>query len=251
MKRGQATLFIVLGLVVVAVFLLMYFIKTGLISDIKKEGFSKAVGWGSDKDEVRGYVEECITNIGNDALLLVGLQGGRINPEKYLNYMNLRISYGYYEGKNVLISKAETENEIGGYYRYFLPLCIDNIKGHALNQGNLSVKMDIGENITNVFIRIPIDILKKDSKIAVEPAYSTNFNVRLGRIMNVANNLVLETSKNENVLNMEYVFNIGKEFYINIVPINEDIVYMITDSKYMLNNMNYTFMFAEKSKGEI
>lgn len=242
-KKGQVTLFVVLGMVIISIFILVYALENGAIN---KSGILKAVRILDDESAIRHSAEECMKSVGENALLVVGLQGGKILPDRYYTTNGVKVAYGYYEGKNILASREIVEHEIEKYYDYFLPSCIDDIKSYSIEKGNLSTDANIKDESVAISIKYPLSYIKKNSRIKINPTYAKEFKVKLGKMLAIANSLAEKTISKENELDMNYIYGIGSEFYISILPNEEGRIYVLVDKETVLKDSNYTFIFAEK-----
>lgn len=104
-KRGQITVFLVIGMIILILFGMYYYVK----SYSAKSAVKNAPGKRSEADIVKAYVESCIKNVAEDALFeKIGEQGGYVdviaNPTYGENgIINSPISPAYtqFQGKNV------------------------------------------------------------------------------------------------------------------------------------------------------
>ncbi len=93
-KRGQVTMFIIVGVVIVAFVIIFLFLRKGVELDIP--GGSGGV---LDVDE---YTEKCIRDYTEEAIKMILAQGGVLQPKNYKLFGNKNIEYicyniGYYE----------------------------------------------------------------------------------------------------------------------------------------------------------
>lgn len=107
-QKGQITILLVLVLVLLIVFGLMFFIKSGLVKDILS-GAKGALSAAGAKTKLTESVEACIQHATQEGLVLVGRQGGAIYntqvegtapllPGRSLLYDEVNISYGIRKG---------------------------------------------------------------------------------------------------------------------------------------------------------
>lgn len=107
-QKGQITILLVLVLVLLIVFGLMFFIKSGLVKDILS-GATGTLGAAEAKTKFTESVEACIQHATQEGLVLVGRQGGAIYntqvegtapllPGRSLLYDEVNISYGIRKG---------------------------------------------------------------------------------------------------------------------------------------------------------
>src|SRR3989338_3113173 len=86
-KRGQVTIFIILGIIILAAVVLVFYL-TG--DTLVKQSEGKV---NIETKPLKNYVGDCLEKTGNDALTLIGKQGGVINPVNYRLYENDKVNY--------------------------------------------------------------------------------------------------------------------------------------------------------------
>ena len=117
-KKGQVTIFIILGILLLLTLILIIFLRKELITFRPEEIIP------TEKGKVENFITSCIEQIGDEALQRVGLQGGYIDvPSEIVNDHTARLQispmhvtpYWAY-GKNVRIpSLQEIKEEIDDY----------------------------------------------------------------------------------------------------------------------------------------
>jgi hypothetical protein len=80
--RGQVTIFIIIGIIIVALGLLAYSFYPQIKSTI-----------GAGEKSPQGYIQSCIENDIQNAITKVSLQGGSITPDNYVLYKNNKVQY--------------------------------------------------------------------------------------------------------------------------------------------------------------
>src|SRR3989344_5255805 len=141
-KRGQVTVFIILGIIIVAVIGITYFIISERAKQIKQENkFDE-----SKLQPLKEYIESCIESEGEKALNIIGKQGGDIDPGLYQYYFDNKISYlCYTDSFTACFNRRPNliqhmENELKNYMEKNLISCVnlDEIKkaGFNVQSGN-------------------------------------------------------------------------------------------------------------------
>ena len=77
-NKSQITIFIVLGLVVMIIFGLMFFIKNSTSDIVLEKKINKIYGDFLSTTGVKEYISVCLDRVTKDAILLSSLQGGKI-----------------------------------------------------------------------------------------------------------------------------------------------------------------------------
>jgi len=79
-KRGQVTVFIIIGLIIIILVGVFYYVRSYNIKSESEKSIRKTKF--TDTDIVKAYAETCIKMVSEEALFdRIGLQGGYINPE--------------------------------------------------------------------------------------------------------------------------------------------------------------------------
>ncbi|MFH1151934.1 MAG: hypothetical protein V1788_02300 [Nanoarchaeota archaeon] len=81
-KRGQITIFVIIGIIILALAFAIYYFYPQIKSTITGQTMNPS-----------SYLQNCIEEDLNLALKRVSAQGGSINPEHYLLYQNQKLEY--------------------------------------------------------------------------------------------------------------------------------------------------------------
>ncbi|MFH1455791.1 MAG: hypothetical protein ABIF40_02470 [archaeon] len=71
-KRGQATIFIILGIVLILLVILFFVFRSGLVSDIVETEIISGLGFSAQVEEVNAHVESCLKLTLRDAVTNLG-----------------------------------------------------------------------------------------------------------------------------------------------------------------------------------
>src|SRR3989344_6602419 len=209
-KRGQVTIFVIVGIVIViSVFLVFYFLG----DRIKRQTEVEAVFDESSLEPLQDYVGDCIEKHGNEAIELVLKQGGKIDPGFYYYYNDNKLNYLCYsnnlgpcEIKEPFISKM-FEDEIKNYLSVKLNSCIDlsglRNEGYNVQEGSKSIDVDVLDYSVVVNLDYPVTISKGNS-VMKEDKFIKIFEVPLGRIAKISKDVVESESSYGEFFNQIY-----------------------------------------------
>ena len=241
-KRGQITVFIIVGLILVfSVFTILYLNKNK-IGDLD-------VFQSNDIKPIEYYVDLCAKSSASDALYLLGVQGGYTTPsELYFQSAYARIAYWYYEGEDISPTIEEMEQELSSYVNVALPECIESLNvfsdmGFEFEFGEINTKTKINENNVEFNINYPITIIKGESKAEISKFYKS-FPVRLGHIHSIAKEIVEKEVEDPDWVDMTYLVN--QDFNFKIYPYDENtLIYSMLDNQSIVElNTPFIFLFA-------
>jgi hypothetical protein len=130
-KRGQVTIFIIIGIIIVALGFLIYSfypqIKTTL---------------GGEEKNPSSYIQSCIESDIKDAVTKLSNQGGSLNPDSYLMYNNSKIQYLCYTNQYYLpcivqqpMLKQHIESEIKNQIDKNVDACFGSMKDSYAKKG--------------------------------------------------------------------------------------------------------------------
>ncbi len=203
-KRGQATTFIVLGLVIVAVIVILGYARSQFLFGPVSIDKLNQVGLEPIKD----HVTECVEEVAPDYFERIGIQGGYLATpvDTFRKVGGESVSYLCYNMEDVptcynrYLTLGEMETQLSSAIREGLSSCI-NLKGFAkgatLTVGALNVEVDIGDYQSIVDVKMPVKIQKGELSVE-EGDFSTTLEVPLGALYGVSRDIIeVETSVGE------------------------------------------------------
>lgn len=258
-KRGQVTTFIIIGIVIIAVVLFIFFLKDTLLTTISGE---KAID-DYLKTEMKGVEDEikkCVDSNSRHALGLIAKQGGFIESLNYVLYKEDKVgvlcsNIGRDRCLNSGLFNTDIEKRLNLYMKEKLKECV-NLKAFKEGFKRYDYEMSYDMNVLDVDTRVnddnilfkvflPVEI-KKDKFELSNDEFVKRINVPLGRILIAVND----------ILNSEAI---GGDFDIagySMMHINEYDISMSwrgNDRIYVVNAVgsDYLFQFAVEGKDEV
>ncbi len=215
LKRGQITTFIIVGLVLLFIILLILYLSSKF-KVTEKLSFEK-------KDQVSVFVEDCLSQVSDEALEKLGQQAGHLYLDKFETYTakydpfdadglsldngNTFLPYWLYQRRNG-VDKSEMprlykkykgddsiQDQLERYIREGTEQCVNNFvsfnsKGILVNpKGELSLQVTFGEQEVQVKAQYPLEITMQN-KIENINVFSTTKQVRLKQVYELAQNIL-------------------------------------------------------------
>jgi hypothetical protein len=241
-KKGQLTIFIIIAILIVAFVVIFFMFRES------KEAEEPFLIPESQLYDIKNSIGGCLEITSIDGIRLAGMQGGYIFPPENSLETNLStIAYGYYRGENTLISLNKIQNEIESYVELAMPLCFDEymFEDLSITSNNLNTEVKINSNSVSFLIDYPISITKESATLILEEEYRTEIPIRLGKIHKKANELI--EKEKENPLYIELTYLTNSDYDISILSYKKNVlIYSITDENSQIDDIPYTFMFANK-----
>lgn len=249
-KRGQITIFIILGIFIIGILGIIFYLynsKTTDDTNISPEfDFSRT-------ETIKKYIEGCIEKAGNDAINLVGKQGGEINPGFYQNWRGDKIGYLCYTteyspcyNKKPFL-KDFIEEEITMYSEQKVGDCFKNLeneiksKGYEFSSSGFKLNTSILPDNVLIEVNYPFTITSNTGSQIKQDKFTKNFNTPLGRLISIGESITSvsqNTGSGSSYVEALIFENNGE---IEIISTNyDDTDIYITN----LRNDKYKFQFA-------
>lgn len=246
-KKGQITIFMIIGLVVIIIIALLLFASSRGIGVDPRKFLSSQI------EPIRDAVEKCVDFEVNDALDLLGKQGGDLNPTRYRRYKNENVAYlcfnkpGKGECINRMLTRREIEAELNEYIEEQLYRCIHlddfvDLQKYDLIAGELAVNTTIALDEVFVGVDYPITLRKKGIGVSVSD-FSKRISTPLGRLLNVADDILDVESESGDFQTLSYEL-----LYKGLYEIRRDQTY--PDEIYILKMKDIPYIFQFAVEGE-
>ncbi len=203
-KRGQITVFIIIGLIV----LLTYF----LLSYYKTESIEEQELIIPELIPVQQYVQTCTDNLAREAIEIIGINGGYIyfprwiqnNPNSYLKLSpidELKNPYWWYDGRQAIPPIDFIAKQIEDYTKAGMAGCINNFSAfykeyEIIELDKFNVITEIGEEDITVKTIYPIEVRDKFNKtLAKLQKFPITIPIRLKKVYKLANEIIERENK--------------------------------------------------------
>ncbi|MBW3014965.1 hypothetical protein KY330_00925 [Candidatus Woesearchaeota archaeon] len=246
MKKGQITIYIILGIVILAIVGALLFFRT------TDTGVAETLSLDAARAEVEQYVKTCIKTEGDYVLLALGYQGGYLFTPSFggINYEGYTAAYDYYLGYNMLPSVNEIEDlHIDDFLDLTLLECVNDLdvfadRGVGIETGALDVNSEINYGDVLITVNYPVTLVQGDSVVELE-SFSEKFPIRLGYILAQVDELIEKEVDDPNWVDLTYINDL--ELDVRVVPISQtENLYFVTDEMSILKNQPYVFVFGNK-----
>ena len=238
-KRGQASIFIVVGLIILIVASLTYVISKDII--LSKLSQEPAV-FSARAEPIRTHIQSCLEDTSKSAIGLIGLQGGNIEVSREEG-LHVVIRDFYEDGKNTVLPLRLLEKNFDQFLVDNFPLCIkDEVIGYSLKKGKLTVDSNFKENEIIVNANYDIKAIREDVEISYKE-FEYQVPVRIGYLHNIINEVVNEQVREPDLIHFSTLTSYDVNFLV--MPLDEaNYIIGVQDDKSKLDDKSYTFMFG-------
>lgn len=255
-KRGQITIFMILGFVILIVILLLFFLQDSLKETIygTKPMLDKKLA--SIKEEM----QDCINDLSNSAIMQMGNQGGTLTPTNYMLFKGEKISYLCFDfpltvidpatGKrkigceNQMLVRSKMEKELNDYVKGQFNTCFDinafRSSYYNLIAGKFDINITIEDDVVKYEITYPITLERKDVKVSFEELDFSQ-ETPLGEIQKAANDILEFESTFGEFDNVGYTLLKQSKVEVFRTDLYPDTIYTVTTP-----GMKYKLQFAIK-----
>jgi len=244
-KRGQITIFIILGLLIVATFSIFIIFKEDAVTEEIKVSEERSIEFKGEN--IKSYIDSCLEKVTEDGLLLIGRQGGYYqSPLDYsILFFNDNLPYYYYEDELIILGVEDAEKELERYIEDNLPICVDHFKtfeksGYDVTTGELIVNVDYGQK-TNVNLNYPLKFELGDSVTEID-TFTNIVDVNVKKFLEAANELVEQNLEDKGYICLTCMEDTAesKEILIDALPIHDTSVFANDIIMFRLEDKNPT-----------
>jgi hypothetical protein len=204
-KKGQFTLLVILGIVIVASVTMIVVFKDNLFSSQWETQRALSLSVPAEAEDLHNYIAECVREVIEEPVELMGLRGGYIslpsdpigrgthnplsNTLEIFPDTDFETAYWYYKSangvsKNQVPEIEDMENELAEYVNNNLASCADDFEIFEENNaevGEIFTSVEILDDEVQFVIDYPITIDLEDFYFEFEKFYET-VDVPLGEL---------------------------------------------------------------------
>jgi len=246
-KRSQVTVFVVIGILLVgSVVGFMIFKNSG--NDL---GLGNRVGL----DDIESSILDCGEEVSRNALETIAIQGGYYNePAEYFDLEWAFFPYYYSEGKYLIPSLKDIENELEDYVNDNMDFCLEvlDFENHELNYANPKTIVSIKDSGVEFKIDLDVEIVKGDETTSFElKDYPIVHDSKLKDIYYIADYYTDSHQQDPALYCISCIAELAQErdLYVDIIDFSEsDELIVISDNR--TNVEPYSFAFLNKYTGD-
>ncbi|PIN75800.1 hypothetical protein COV17_03585 [Candidatus Woesearchaeota archaeon CG10_big_fil_rev_8_21_14_0_10_36_11] len=255
-KRGQVTVFIIVGIVLLLVVGLLFFqqgqdeTETVLID---RELIT--VPYASS---VQDFVQSCFEQVVELGVLQTGRQGGYWeSPLDYsIIFFDDSLPYYYADEKMMIISEVDAEKELERYIEETLPTCLQNFshfeeEGYKIMSGKVDVNVDFGQQVI-VELKYPLEVQKGITVIELHDFVHT-VDINIQKFLETARKIVQKHMDTEGYVCLTCIdeWATDDDVIITVFPVYDtgpfgnDLVWFTMQDKdtALIKGNNFTFEF--------
>ena len=243
-KRGQTTLFIILGLVVLIAVSFIYLVKQDTLESqaISQSSFMR------NTQIVETFINSCLDKVSKETLLKNNMQGGHINlPDNFKSIGAIPTSFLFFRQVGSLLTKNGIENEISGYIDKKLSECVNDFSEFSylkIKKGKVKAQTSINEKDVTIKINWPIKIKQGGFSREISE-FQTSYRITLKNMIERVNEIISDLNKHPYYLDLFVSSFIDDQMSdINMQVDNDGFTFLNTDENSNIGDKPFSFMFS-------
>lgn len=212
-RRGQVTIFIVLGIIIVAIIGTTIYYKDDIINSLKKQGILKQTNLPDEVQKIYDYTESCVAQTTIDGANILGSQGGYItmpinsipitqdNPFSnkliVLSSADMETPYWFYQTSNGLFKSQiptidDMESQLNVYVKENIRKCLLNLTSFdeaEITYSIVDVKTEINDESLLVDAYIPMNVIYKEDEFTFNQ-FKLQLDIPLGNLYKISKEII-------------------------------------------------------------
>jgi hypothetical protein len=241
-KRGQITIFIVLGLVVLLItFLLSVIAQNTVLSIIQPNELNIA--------SLTNFITSCVETTTEQGVYFVSLRGGYYETlEPYILYENVKVPYYWHQEQTLMPSKEMIQNEIESYVRDNIPRCIHNFNvfrnlGYEFNEKEIEIEIVMRGSAIIINVEYPILISRKESTTELN-SLRTSIQIALEEKYSLVTEFMDQQRKNNNSIPLGFLADLShsNDFTFEEIYLGDGtVIYLLVFKEHRSEPLIYAF----------
>jgi hypothetical protein len=252
LKRGQVTIFIILGILMLFVFVVLLFVVKSITKDnVKAEQETMVEAY--EFDSIRMFIDHCLERTSNEGMKFVSLRGGYYQvPEPAEDQIFVKIPYYFDVGQKRFPTKEIIAHQIELYVEDEIKSCLNDFivfknQGFSFVEGEIKATVHLGTSV--VFeLDYPLQA-QKGKSIKQFQHFSYTLPVNFEHIYTIIEQTVYEQERNPNFIPLGYLSVASQEnkFTFEVTYRDNDVVvYSYIFDQYPIDGDEYVFVFANR-----
>ena len=273
MRKGQITIFVIIGLVLLVLIMIFFAFKDSIIEQAGKVGIVRGLAMTQEAIKVQSDLAGCVKGVAEEGVILMGVQGGyavfdsrvkhtdKQTTQDFIPYFGTVSSYldenasyagtaySYFEGKNLVPTKKLIEQQLASFVTRNMEKCKRRYTDIDVTYGDVNTLAVIRDE--KISLKLDMDVkVKKGGTESGFKNFNTDLPVRLGTVQNILSRLVekqIKTGAGQVCLTCASdVLAAEEDVQVKMYRVGGDVFFSLTDKKSKIGDYGYTFVSAGK-----
>ena len=252
LKRGQVTVFIIIGIVILFLFAGLLFVVKSVTKE-NAEAEQEAMVQAYEFNSIQMFIDHCLQRTSNEGMRFVSFRGGYYQvPEPAEDQIFVKIPYYFDVGQKRFPTKEIIAHQIELYVEDKMKSCLNDFvvfknQGFSFVEEEMKATVQLGTSI--VFeLDYPLQAEKGES-IKQFQKFSYTLPVNFEHIYNIIDQTVFEQERNANFVPLGHLSVASQEndFTFEVSYLDNDVVvYSYVFDQFPIDREEYVFVFANR-----
>jgi len=250
-KRGQVSVFVIVGIVLVIIVALLFILDDQNVINIMGNDNSLS----NKIENIKGELQDCAEEGVKEGMDLFGKQGGMFNPNDYRRYRNYPVPYYCTNLKdnvacyNIMPTLESMRIEFGEYMAGYMKNCINpevlkSKDEFVINTGELDTDLDFNGDTVMVNVDYGITITKDEKVAKIGKLMIPVGDVPIAELYGVAHDIIESQAKYGYFDQNPYMVAKYGLYEINVDKPYPDVIYMVNKK-----GSDFQLWFAVEGEG--
>lgn len=273
MRKGQITIFVIMGIILVALISLSFVFKDRILEQAGKFEITKGIATSIEARKVQSEMTDCAKNVAEEGVILMGIQGGyavldsrvmhtdKQTTQDFIPYFGTvgsyiddntsyaGTAYSYFEGKNLVPTKKFMEQQLASFVTNNMERCKKRYTDMDVAYGGVNTLAVMQDEKISLKLSVDVKIKKGDVESGFN-SLNTDLPVRLGTVQNILSELIkkqIEIGGGQVCLTcVSKTLTTEKDVQVKVYRVGKDVFFSLTDKKSKIRGYDYTFVSANK-----
>ncbi|MBI2147343.1 hypothetical protein HYU19_02580 [Candidatus Woesearchaeota archaeon] len=250
-RKGQITAFIIVGILILLLASFAYLFWSAAMAGREQE--TAAVEIGQAASSIQTYVQACLQDVAEDAVLHVARYGGYYEPPADTDPALLLPVY-FDHGVRSDISREELQHQLARYIEDNLFFCVKTFvpfreQGILIQQGEEIATAVLQDDTVVVSLQYPLRLRSGGAETSLA-SFSARVPARLSAIHNAISEFFAVQEEDPSSICISCLAQLNEQYTLRteMNPLNEDglLLYTITDDQVLVHNLPLKYRFLAR-----
>ena len=241
-KRGQITLFVILGVIIIGAIALGLYFRQQIVSTQTLKEVALTSELPPDLELLKEEIQACANTVSDEALYFVGQQGGYfLVPDNSIQVEDTAIAYGVQKNVKTLVSEDAFRSEVGSYIEAFLPDCVDYSQygSFELFVQILATMVTLNDNNTNLEIDYKVTAQKGESAYNLFEPYEVVLPLKVKNVYEISSKVADDIASNPEEFDIAHILSYGMD--VQLDNLGDDFLVINVRDREQENNYEFQF----------
>ncbi len=243
MKRGQVTLFIILGILIISALALTLYFKEEISEAFGFAAKQESIAVSKEAKKMQGLVKGCLKQTVEKGIITIGKQGGKNAVTRGYSDTKFNTNYLYANNRKRFYRLSDLEKELSTFIDRSIGTCMQSSK--IMTKPKTQAKITKGQVTLTTDWPITVELGKTKETLSV---FKQDVKVNLDSLYSVTNSVLDEVAKEE--LCVSCIARHGELKNIDVVVdvVDDKMLFTLEDAQTILNSTTPKMIFAVNKK---